>query len=181
MGKVRYWTTKELIYLCGKYEIEDKKELAAKMNRKYISLLQKVHALRKTGEYEHYKNLAGQQSSKSEETKRCSMCKTEYPLSTVYFNRQTRARDGFQANCKACNKAYQAKWRDKKKTNRTVSIFNIDDTVEVKTKEGWNGDRHFFGKVIVVNNKYIVIDNGKYRESFSYIDMKTGDVAVKKT
>lgn len=181
MAKMQYWTTKELIYLCGRYEIEDKKELALKMNRKYTSLLQKVHALRRTGEYDHYKKLACQQSAKPKKTKRCSTCKTKYPLSTVYFYRQTRAHDGLQANCKNCIRAYQAKWRKKKQTNEAVSLFNIGDTVEVKTREGWNGDRNFFGKVIGVHDKYIVIYNGKYRESFTYNDIKTGDVVVKKT
>lgn len=57
MAKMQYWTTKELIYLCSRYEIEDKKELADKMNRKYISLLQKVHALRKDEEMENKKDI----------------------------------------------------------------------------------------------------------------------------
>jgi uncharacterized protein Veg len=62
--------------------------------------------------------------------------------------------------------------------------FSLGQRVEVhRSKE--NGDEKYYsrqkteGIVVGVYDYFVVIDNGKYRESFSYADIAMGKVRVK--
>ena len=62
--------------------------------------------------------------------------------------------------------------------------FSLGQKVElIRDKE--KGDGKYYsrqktkGIVVGVYDYFIVVDNGKYRESFSYVDIATGRIAVK--
>jgi hypothetical protein len=52
------------------------------------------------------------------ETKFCRDCKHDLPVSD--FHKQTKAKDGLQIRCKACNKAMGAAWYQKNKERRNA-------------------------------------------------------------
>lgn len=63
--------------------------------------------------------------------------------------------------------------------------FSLGQRVEVirdkeKGDEKYYNRRRTKGIVVGVYKHFIVIDNGKYRESFSYVDIAMGKVRVKK-
>ena len=71
-----------------------------------------------------------------------------------------------------------------KKVYNLKDKFSLGQRVEVhRSKE--NGDERYYnrrktkGKIIGIYDHFIVIDNGKYRESFSYADIATGRIKIK--
>lgn len=51
------WTTKDLIYLCGVYEIDKKRDISIALERTENAILQKANILRKQGLFEKYKEM----------------------------------------------------------------------------------------------------------------------------
>lgn len=60
-----------------------------------------------------------------EKTKRCAVCKKEFPATNEYFGKRTLSSDGFEYRCKKCKNRYDKNYRKgedkpaKKKTQRT--------------------------------------------------------------
>lgn len=62
--------------------------------------------------------------------------------------------------------------------------FSLGQKIEVhRGKE--KGDERYYnrrktkGRIIGIYDYFIVVDNGKYRESFSYADIATGRIQIK--
>ncbi|WP_294708452.1 hypothetical protein [uncultured Fusobacterium sp.] len=51
------WTTKDLIYLCGVYEIDKKRDLSISFGRTEGAIFKKANVLKKEGLFEKYKKL----------------------------------------------------------------------------------------------------------------------------
>lgn len=51
------WTTKDLIYLCGVYEIDKKRDISIALERTENAIFQKANILRKQGLFEKYKEM----------------------------------------------------------------------------------------------------------------------------
>lgn len=51
------WTIKDLIYLCGVYDIDKKKDLSIALGRTEVSIFEKANVLRKQGLFEKYKEM----------------------------------------------------------------------------------------------------------------------------
>lgn len=51
------FTVNELIYLCSSYDSMKKADIAMALGRTHSTILSKAHELRKSGQFEHYKNL----------------------------------------------------------------------------------------------------------------------------
>jgi len=123
-------------------------------------------------------------SNKKLPTKTCRFCKRAFPLTEKYFYKNSRNKDGFQSYCKKCHNFKNRERNKQIKKRKTYEQFivnfesiknklNIDEAVTITNK----------GKTLTgfITNKYdtfFVVDFGKYKESFMYIDIKTGNIKI---
>lgn len=62
---------------------------------------------------------------------------------------------------------------------KTKKAYRVGDQVKIKKKSTKKTDiRNMKGTVTHVYDRFIVVDNGKFRESFLYADMMTGDIRI---
>lgn len=51
------WSTEDLAYMCSSWDAHKKADIAMAVGRTHTTILTKVHKLRKSGQFEHYKKL----------------------------------------------------------------------------------------------------------------------------
>lgn len=106
--------------------------------------------------------------------KRCNKCLEYFPTNTDYFHRHKRMEDGFQSYCKVCMKEDRQKADDEITVRRRVPHFRTGQEIEIR------GDgRRTIGKIVGKYNYHLVVNNGRYDESYTFADIYSGQLLVR--
>lgn len=108
--------------------------------------------------------------------KKCTKCLKEFPATSKYFYRHVRMRDGFQTFCKSCSNEYKNRKSRKEKEIVRGSIPKLRNGQWVVIK---SEDRTSVGRIVGKYNHHILVDNGRYKESYAFADMYSGKILVK--
>ena len=116
--------------------------------------------------------------------KTCTKCKEGFPATLEYFYKDLRMLDGLNSWCKPC-KVKDAKMRKKPKVEKVKvstgipkAIFKAD-LPKFEIGQSVRIGKGRYGKVSGVFKYFVVVDFKKYRESFLYIDIYSGQEKVK--
>jgi hypothetical protein len=85
------------------------------------------------------------------ETKNCSKCGEEKPITTEYFQKRKNGKGGWQASCKICWKAYYQSRKDKEAARKKVYYENNKEKVSARNKKYRENNRE---KLIEAQRKY---------------------------
>lgn len=99
------------------------------------------------------------------ETKVCSKCHEEKPLSSDYFNKNKANKDGFNGQCKECKKEYLKQWRQKNpEYNKKYYAENLEYFKEYY-QENAEYHREFMRQYIQDNKEYLSEKSREYQQS----------------
>lgn len=133
------------------------------------------------------------EKAKKAGTKKCNYCGESKPANQRYFYAHPKTADGLLGTCKEC-RSFQDRERrkrmreqkEKQQNKRYNDIENMRDKYKVgqqiKVRRQITPQKKdtMIGWVAGVYDHLILVDDGKYRECFTYVDLDIGEAEIRK-
>lgn len=119
--------------------------------------------------------------------KKCTKCGTEKPATTEYFYKISKNKNELRSKCKKCKRELARKRQHEKRYGKRKRLspnepsdYKVGQQIKVRRQITPQQKDTMVGWVAGVYDHLILVDDGKYRECFTYVDLDIGEAEIRK-